>query len=220
MTLTFDAAGNPVARDLALHRETYFQDGALPAWASTEAAVVATATEGSTYAVQTTVDGGLLMSVAGVNGRRATVYGPDIDLSAYKVARIRARAYLDRDTASDFYGVYELGFRDDAGVRGAAIGGFNNGNAVDQAFQAISASSSRYLKNRLPELRRQRWLDLSMWVDCTTKTIYSGVGDTPSELWIAGSTLALGVIKPRVRIATHGPVKSALISRFSFTLWK
>lgn len=219
--LTLNDDGSPKGLTLATERRTRFDEGALPSWITTETAATGTPTEGAGYALQPGLSGGLLMTVPATANRRATIYGPELDLSQYAVARIRARALLDRDAGSEFYGVYAVGFADDASSSGAQAGNFINNNATLAQVSVTAGGTTRYAHTNMPDLKRGKFQDISLWIDCRTKDVHVGVGSQVQSIWpAAGSWLNLGLVRPRIRIVTHGPAKSARLDLFEVQVWK
>lgn len=213
--------GSPRGLTLATERRTRFDEGALPSWVTTDPTTAGTSGEGTSYVVQPGLSGGLLMSVPATSGRRATVYGPELDLSQYAVVRVRAHALLDRDAGSEFYGVYAVGFGDDALTSGASAGCFISNNATLAQMSVTAAGTTRYVNTNMPDVKRGKFQDISLWIDCRTKDVHVGVGSQVQSFWPkAGEWLNLGVVRPRVRVATHGPAKSARLDHFEVQAWR
>lgn len=219
--ITLNADGSPRGLTLAAERVTRFDEGALPSWLTAEAPATGTATEGASYAIQPGLAGGLLVSIPAVSGRRATLFGPELDLTQFAVARLRIRGRLDRDAGSEYYGVIAAALADDASTRGAQAGCFINNNATLAQVMVTGGGVSRYATTNMPDLRRGKRQDISLWIDCRTKDVLVGVGNQVQSFWpAAGSWLDLGAVKPRLRIVTHGPAKSILLDRFEVQAWR
>lgn len=219
--LILDAHGAPRGRTLAASRHTQFNEGSVPSWITTDPTTTGTAGEGTSYALQPGLDGGLLASVPAVANRRATIYGPELDLTKYAVVRVRARALLNRDAGSENYGVFSVGFADDANSRGAQAGNFINNNATLAQVSVTAGGVARYAHTHMPNVVRGKWQDLSVWIDCRTKDVHVGVGNQVQSIWpAAGAFLELGLVKPRLRVVTHGPGKSAMVQEFGFQAWR
>lgn len=216
--LRLDENGAPAGRTLAFRRYTAFDEGSIPSWLTP--APDSGTTAGSSYTIQSGL-GGLLMTTAAVNGRAELNADTGFTLNDVAVVRLRVRALLQR-SGSDFFGIFALGLLTDSATNGAGAGGYINNDAVQTFIRAYSGGSSMFIQTNMPELRKDKYQDMSIWLDCRTKDVFVGNGDQIKSVWPAAPVgLGTGTLRAQALVVTNasGGAKSALMREYELEAW-
>lgn len=216
--IRLDARGEPMGAFKV--RDFNYEGGdAIPSWMYTTLALTGQF-GGASFTPVATGPGVLEVrpKADGVNFSKAYISTPSIDPTGAKLLRLDATVRVTV-SAGNVYCYLRIGeFATDATETktNGAYFGKPNSSTVGQV-QAFAAGANLGLETYQPDFTTNTVFNWSVWIDLTEKNIMVGLGDVPTNEWIAGALMGnMASVRARIQVTSPNGGTAPLLEVFKF----